>query len=189
MFSTPLIFCSSGVATAVSTSVAPAPTNVVVTCTIGGTVSGYCAIGRPNIATVPSITITIDSTIATIGRLMKKRAMGLFVLFDGKWFCGAAAGFRRWRVLGRDDGARFQPLRAFNDHTVRWLQPFVDDPQRSHTRADVHCLDGELVVGSNNRHVVETLQLLHGSLRYEHGVLSRFEDEADAPVLAWSNQA
>jgi len=41
------------------------------------------------------------------------------VLLDGEWFCGAAAGFRRWRVLGSDDGARFQPLCAFND---RWRQ-------------------------------------------------------------------
>src|SRR5512139_3933207 len=78
MFSTPLICCSSGVATEASTSVALAPMNVVVTWTIGGTISGYCAIGRPRIATRPSITVTIEITIATIGRLTKKRAMAYF---------------------------------------------------------------------------------------------------------------
>ena len=46
-FSTPFIFCSIGVATDASTSVALAPTKVVVTWTIGGTISGYWAIGRP----------------------------------------------------------------------------------------------------------------------------------------------
>src|ERR1043166_7629789 len=74
-FSTPLIFCSSGVATEASTSVALAPMKVVVTWTIGGTISGYCATGSPRIATTPSITMMIDITIATIGRLTKKRAM------------------------------------------------------------------------------------------------------------------
>ena len=74
-FSTPLIFCSSGVATAASTSVAAAPTNVVVTCTMGGTISGYCAMGSPGIATSPSITMTMENTIATIGRLTKNVAM------------------------------------------------------------------------------------------------------------------
>ena len=70
-----MIFCSAGVATEASTSVALAPTNVVVTWTIGGTISGYCAIGRLCIATAPSSTVTMEITIATIGRLMKKRAM------------------------------------------------------------------------------------------------------------------
>src|SRR3982751_4449198 len=82
-FSTPLIFCSSGVATEASTSVALAPMNVVVTWTIGGTISGYCAIGSPRIATTPSSTMMIDSTIATIGRLTKKRAMIYFASAGG----------------------------------------------------------------------------------------------------------
>ena len=75
MFSTPFIFCSSGVATEASTSVALAPTNEVVTWTVGGTISGYCAMGSPDMATTPRSTVTMEITIATIGRLMKKRAM------------------------------------------------------------------------------------------------------------------
>ena len=75
MFSTPLICCSSGVATDASTSVALAPMKVVVTWIIGGTISGYCAIGRPLMATRPSSTVMIEITIATMGRLTKKRAM------------------------------------------------------------------------------------------------------------------
>src|SRR5512136_1216624 len=78
-FSTPLIFCSAGVATEASTSVALAPTKVVVIWTIGGTISGYWAIGRLFIATTPRSTVTMEITIATIGRLTKKRAMAYLV--------------------------------------------------------------------------------------------------------------
>src|SRR5512147_1990047 len=85
-FSTPFTFCSIGVATDASTSVAEAPTKVVVIWTIGGTTSGYWAIGRPDIATSPRITVTMEITIATIGRLTKKRAMAYFA------FPASAAG-------------------------------------------------------------------------------------------------
>jgi hypothetical protein len=76
-FSTPLVCCSSGVATDASTSVALAPMKVVVTWIIGGTISGYCAMGSPRMATKPSSTRMIDRTIATIGRFTKKRAMAI----------------------------------------------------------------------------------------------------------------
>jgi hypothetical protein len=56
-----------------------------VICTIGGTISGYCAIGSPFIATTPTRTVTMEITIATIGRLTKKRAMA--------YFASAGAGF------------------------------------------------------------------------------------------------
>ena len=105
MFSTPLICCSSGVATDASTSVALAPMNVVVTWIIGGTISGYCAIGRPCIATTPSRTMMIDITIATIGRLTKKRAMVYFASASG---C-VGAGRRRGRAPGAGFGATVMP--------------------------------------------------------------------------------
>jgi len=40
---------------------------------VGGVISGYCAIGSPNSATLPASVTMIDSTEAKIGRLMKKR--------------------------------------------------------------------------------------------------------------------
>src|SRR5207247_2750950 len=42
--------------------------------TAGGTTSGYCAIGSFWRATRPMITMTIDRTVAKIGRSTKKRA-------------------------------------------------------------------------------------------------------------------
>src|SRR4030095_7197667 len=125
---------------------------------------------------------------AADGAVDEEPSHWLFVWCGGEWFGAATAGFRGRRVLGGDDGARLQSLRAFNDYAVSWLKSFFHDPQRSHARADGHGFDRELVVGSDNRHVVEALQFLDCPLRHEHGVLFRFENEAHAPVLAWPNQ-
>jgi hypothetical protein len=43
----------------------------------GGTMSGNCAIGSWIMAMTPTITMMIEMTIATIGRLIKNRAMEL----------------------------------------------------------------------------------------------------------------
>src|ERR1019366_9161055 len=42
------------------------------TCTCGGEIGGYCAIGNENTASAPASVITMDSTVAKIGRSMKK---------------------------------------------------------------------------------------------------------------------
>ena len=72
MFSTPLICCSKGVATDLSTLVELAPENDVLTCTVGGVISGYCSTAKPKIETPPIITIKMAITMATMGRLTKK---------------------------------------------------------------------------------------------------------------------
>ena len=73
MFSTPLTCCSIGAATVSATTWALAPGYEQDTCTVGGVMSGYWAIGSEGIATPPASTMTIDSTAAKIGRSMKKR--------------------------------------------------------------------------------------------------------------------
>src|ERR1051325_2421559 len=80
MLSTPLICCSMGVATDCSTVKASAPTYVVLTWTSGGVMLGNCAVGRLSIATMPTMTITIEITMDTMGRFMKNLyTMGLRV--------------------------------------------------------------------------------------------------------------
>src|SRR5882724_8051293 len=74
--STPLTCCSIGVATVCSTSRALAPTYVVVTWISGGVISGYCEIGSRESETAPTITVTMERTIATMGRRMKKFPIG-----------------------------------------------------------------------------------------------------------------
>src|ERR1051325_9484345 len=69
--STPLICCSSGVATDCSIVCASAPVYVVLTMICGGTMSGNWATGNPAIATKPTMTVTMAMTIATTGLLMK----------------------------------------------------------------------------------------------------------------------
>src|SRR6185369_8901437 len=127
-FSTPFSFCSMGVATDASTSVAEAPTKVVVIWTIGGTTSGYWAMGSPAIATSPTMTVMIEITIATIGRLTKKRAMGLLRLSRGG-LGGPGARRRRRHRLGGDGRALLHLLQALDDHLLAALQAFLDHPQ------------------------------------------------------------
>src|SRR5579859_4317640 len=72
MPSTPFTCCSIGAATVSATTSALAPGYDADTSTVGGAISGYCASGNVNSAMVPPNTMTIDSTEAKIGRLMKK---------------------------------------------------------------------------------------------------------------------
>src|SRR5258705_663690 len=83
MLSTPLICCSSGVATDCSIVTASAPVYVVVTIICGGTMSGNWATGSPAMATSPPMTVTMAITIATIGRLMKNFEIIVQSLTDG----------------------------------------------------------------------------------------------------------
>jgi hypothetical protein len=45
---------------------------VALTITVGGVISGYCAIGSVNTAIAPAITMMIANTVANMGRRMKK---------------------------------------------------------------------------------------------------------------------
>src|SRR5437764_15402468 len=69
--STPFTCCSIGAATVSATTWALAPGYEAETSTVGGVISGYCAMGKVQPAMLPASTMTIDSTEAKIGRLMK----------------------------------------------------------------------------------------------------------------------
>src|ERR1700761_4418336 len=71
MPSTPLTCCSIGSATVSITVLALAPGYRVVTCTVGGTTSGYCAMARLNNATPPMRIIRMAMTLERTGRSMK----------------------------------------------------------------------------------------------------------------------
>src|SRR5215207_9197373 len=71
MPSTPLMACSRGVVTAVSTASALAPVYTATTVTCGGATSGYCATGMVGIARAPARTMTNEQTVARMGRWMK----------------------------------------------------------------------------------------------------------------------
>src|SRR5262249_1404909 len=73
MPSTPLTCCSTGAATVSATTWAVAPGYWHDTCTVGGVIGGYWAIGKAIKAIVPTRMVTIERTAAKIGRSMKKR--------------------------------------------------------------------------------------------------------------------
>ena len=77
MLSTPLICCSIGVATDCSRVCASAPTYVANTCTSGGAMLGNWAIGKLSMVRVPTSTMMMEITMATMGRLMKNWIAGL----------------------------------------------------------------------------------------------------------------
>src|SRR5262245_23652969 len=47
---------------------------MAVTCTVGGVISGYCAIGRVQTAASPTTSSTMENTHDRMGRSMKKAA-------------------------------------------------------------------------------------------------------------------
>src|SRR5260370_20978335 len=100
MFSTPLICSSIGVTTVWATTSELAPGYWPVTLIVGGAISGYCAIGRRENDTPPTITNTIDTTAAKIGRSMKKCEMRI-VRTPGSYSAldtGLRGGGASWRA-------------------------------------------------------------------------------------------
>ena len=153
-------------ATDASTSVALAPTNVVVTCTIGGTISGYCEMGKPDIATRPSSTMMMEITMATMGRLTKNSATGLVLDLIGG---GGAAGVDAEAATGTAFTVIPSRRRCSPSTTTRspGLQALVDHPQVAHARAHLDAANADLVLRIDHRDIVTVLQFLHGALQHQ----------------------
>src|SRR6185369_9023410 len=142
MSSTPLICCSSGVATDCSIVTASAPVYVVLTMICGGTMSGNWATGSPDIATKPPITVTIAITIATTGRLMNSlEIISVFLR-------------RRFRV---DGYTRPDSLDALDDHCFSRLQSLFDNPHRAALLTYFDCTRLDRIVVSDHSDLVSTL--------------------------------
>src|ERR1700679_1904677 len=73
MWSMPLTCCSIGDATVSATTWALAPGYWIDTCTPGGVICGYCAIGKADSAIALDMAMTMDRIVSKIGRSMKKR--------------------------------------------------------------------------------------------------------------------
>ena len=124
----------------------------------------------------------IDITIATMGRLTKKRAMAYFASRAGCGRAGAAvatgAGF------GATVMPSLNPLQALDDDPLAGLEAFFDHPQRVDALTDLHVAKRHLVVRIHHRDAVEALQLLHGALRNQQRARLGFEQQPRAAVLA-----
>src|SRR6476660_8304372 len=96
------------------------------TCTTGGAISGYCAIGRPRMEASPAMTMKMDRTAAKIGRSMKKRENMRPSLFRSGLGGGRGCGRGALRNLNRRTRAdAHQPI---DDDLVAGLQSFANHP-------------------------------------------------------------
>jgi hypothetical protein len=82
---TPFTCVSIAVVVVCSTVCASAPVKLLVICTVGGVIFGYWLMGIFKIASVPTIKITSDITIAVTGRLRNifDDEFMFFVMNDG----------------------------------------------------------------------------------------------------------
>src|SRR6516164_5666092 len=138
MSSTPLISCSSGVATVWATVSADAPGYDAVTFTVGGTISGYCATGRIVSAPRPNKVTKMLSTVAKRGRSMKKcvrRMSSSSVLV-----VALRSGVADRALLWCDFRPRSGVGDAVYDHFVIWRQAGPDDAQAAADVADLDLL-------------------------------------------------
>src|SRR5262245_23830965 len=110
--------------------------------------------GRLAIVIAPTMTMSREITIATIGRLMKKRDTS-----------GSCLG----RLLSDDidDGAVSDLLQALDNHAFPGLQTVGHDPELPDTVADRHRTDRHLVIRAHDRYLITALQFGYGSLRNE----------------------
>src|SRR5260221_11614457 len=131
---------------------------------------GYWAMGSWNMATRPTITMRIEMTMATIGRLMKNLAMALARPLG--------VGQR-----GLDLLAGFHSVDSLDDDPLARLQPLPDDPEGADALAD---LDGSKVhrlVASDHGDLVDALLVQDGQLRNEQRAFFRVAYGAHLSVL------
>ena len=116
----------------------------------------------------------IDSTIATIGRLTKKRAMAYFA---SPAATGCGGRWRRHR-LGAHRHAVAQRLQSFGDDLLARLEALFDHPECVDARSDLDVAERDLAVAADDGDAVETLQFLHRALRHQQRARLGFEQHA-----------
>src|SRR5271167_2096612 len=94
---------------------------------------GNCATGRVRMVSAPTITMTMEITMATMGRLMKNFDTGLSVLRS------------RAERPGVHGHARTHLLYALGHHAFAPLQSVRNDPLGAHTVSDCDRSDAHFV--------------------------------------------
>src|SRR5262249_45880381 len=146
----------------------------------GGARKGYCSKASLRTDAVPSSKVRIAMTIATIGRRMKKCAMGLSSP-SGAWRGrprAAPAGPRPWR-RGRSGlalHARPPLLDALHDDPLAGLEPARHDDEVPDTLVQGHGPQGDLIVRPHHEDRLRSLNLLDSLLRHEDRVRPFLDD-------------
>src|SRR5271154_3183234 len=113
---------------------------------------GNCATGKDKMVIEPTITRTIEITMATIGRLIKNFDMEL-----PSWSCQ-----REW--LGIPLHSRTHFLNALGHYALACLQSVGNHPLGAHTIADTDGPNAHFVRAVHHRHLIAALQLRDRSL-------------------------
>src|SRR5271168_2154010 len=114
---------------------------------------GNCATGKARMVMPPTITMTLEITMATIGRLIKNFDMKL-----PSWSC-----WRKW--LGVHLHSRTDFWNALGHHALAGLQSVLNNPQGAHAVADIDGPDAYFVRAIHHRHLIAALQLRDRALR------------------------
>src|SRR5215469_6612494 len=183
MFSTPLICCSSGVATVRATVSADAPGYTVVISTVGGTISGYWATGNTRRAPSPRIVTNVLRTIAKRGRSMKKCARRMFLLLPVRPArrCDPA-------VLSRDLGTSSGVEESANNHAVVRRESRPDHSQAALKVSDFHLFRHYRPVRGNRQHRMFGLVRLHNCIWHQERWRRRRDHQLHTSELAWDQR-
>src|ERR1700676_2820094 len=132
--------------------------------------SGNWAVGRVSMETSPTMTMRIEITMATMGRLMKN--------FD-------ILSALRYRIseLGVDRHTLPHLLDAFRAHAFSGIEPVVDNPHRAHSVGDFHSTNGDLVVLADHCNLIGSLQFGDSALRDKQRIFSQRRDGTDPSKL------
>src|SRR5579864_1977323 len=134
---------------------------------------GNCATGKLSTVSVPTNTMTMEITMATIGRLMKNFDMG-----------HPSLSIRRSLALGHEwlgihAHTAAHSLHSFSNDSVSWIEPARDDPSVINPVGHSDRSNVNFVVGANDRNLVAPLQFRHGPLRNEQRPRLRPDYRAD----------
>src|SRR5438045_8678981 len=132
--------------------------------TVGGDISGYCAIGRLKPAMTPASVMMIAMTLAKIGLSMKKRAKLPMALLR----------VRLRRPLRLDRGPRANLDEVVHDDGVAFAKARGHHGVRADPAGGLHRLRHDLAVGADRHHHARLVVLQDGLLGNEdRGLLTR----------------
>src|SRR5260370_35417247 len=116
----------------------------------------------------PTITMRMEITIATIGRLMKNFDMELFPLRPG------------YKGLGVHSHPRTHLLDSLSDHTDTWFQALRHHPLAAYAVADFAWPTTHFVLALTNRYSITSTQFGYGARWHTPSRLLRLTTGADS---------
>src|SRR5271163_3621958 len=133
---------------------------------------GNCATGKLSMVMAPTITKTMEITMATMGRLIKNFDMGLFSLR----LCDERLGIHLHAVT--------YFLYPFGNHAFALFQSVRNNPLGPNGFADFDGADAHLVLIVHDRNLIAPLQLRDGTLRYKQRIRLVADNRANLAITA-----